>query len=97
MKKPTTRNERYFMSTGKYKSEKDREFDNGKGKWGKEFKLKNATLVELTRVFRKLTTVEMDFDNMEEMTKLIEDTIVIENALKVYTKLEEKLREIVYG
>ena len=38
MQEPKTRNERYYQSTGKYKSEKDREFDNGKGRWGKELK-----------------------------------------------------------
>ena len=36
-KEPTSRNERYFQSTGKYKSEKDRNFNDGKGKYGKEW------------------------------------------------------------
>lgn len=38
MKKPKSKNERYFQSTGKYKSDKDREFDDGKGRFGKEWR-----------------------------------------------------------
>lgn len=38
MKEPKTMNERYYMSTGKYKSDRERKENEGKGKWGKEWK-----------------------------------------------------------
>jgi len=41
MKDPESKNERYFQSTGKYKTEKDREMYDGKGRWGKEHKEDN--------------------------------------------------------
>jgi len=38
MIEPKSKNERYYQSTGRYKSEKERNYDNGKGKFGKEVK-----------------------------------------------------------
>lgn len=58
-----------------------------------EVKLKNGKLIELTRVYKKITNTEMDFENLEAMSSVIDDVIVIDDAIKSYSKLEEKLRE----
>lgn len=55
--------------------------------------LKNGKIVELARIYRKVSGIEMDFEKIDEMMKLVEDSISVESSLKVYSKLEEKIRD----
>jgi len=55
--------------------------------------LKNGKLIELTKIYRKFTALDMDFDQMDEMMAVMDGSIEIETAIKVYMKCEDKLKE----
>lgn len=57
------------------------------------FVLTNGKVLNLSKVYKKLTGLPMDFDMLDDMLIVIEDSITIETSLKVYQKLETKLKE----
>jgi len=56
-------------------------------------KIENGTLLQLSRIYKKVTDIDMDFDNLDDMISIVENSTIVEEGLKTYSKLEQKTRD----
>lgn len=55
-------------------------------------KVKNSDLLRLLKVYSKFVTATLEEEFFDDGYELAKDAVLIEDALKAYSKLEEKLK-----